>query len=282
MDFDFQELQRELDLYEFPPVIWLAVPLMFFFISLEAILSHKRSMKLYDKGDFWGSVGVGLGNLAVNWVIKGGSFLIVFFFYKIAPYKQPPVWWSFALCFVAMDFLRYWIHRLGHESRLFWSSHMTHHSSEYYNFAVSFRLSWVQFYKFLFFLPISLLGFNPVVFFITHQLAVLYQFWLHTELIGKLPWWIEYFFVTPSHHRVHHGRNPKYLDRNYGSTLIIWDRMFGTFQEEEERPDYGVTKPLESNNPVKLVFTDFVALWGELKVTPGVKEKLKLIFGRPK
>ena len=158
---------------------------------------------------------------------------------------------------------------------------MTHHSSEQYNFTVSFRLSWIQQLKIIFFLPIALMGIHPVVFFIVHQIEVLYQFWLHTELIKKLPRPIEYIFTTPSHHRVHHATNEKYLDKNYGSTLIIWDRIFGTFKEEEETPDYGILKPVGSYNPVYLVFHEAIDIVKDLSTYRSPKAWWKILFGSP-
>ena len=171
---------------------------------------------------------------------------------------------------------------MGHEQRIWWATHVTHHSSERYNFAVSFRLSWIQHFKIIFFTPVALLGFDPFMFFICHQVAVLYQFWIHTEYIGKLPWIFEYILVTPSHHRVHHGRNPKYIDKNYGSTFIIWDRMFGTFQEEEEKVDYGITKPVNTNNPVKLVFHEAVDITKEVFNKDRKESIWKTLFGPPR
>ena len=164
---------------------------------------------------------------------------------------------------------------------MFWATHVTHHSSENYNFSVSFRLSWTQHIKFIFYIPAIMLGFHPVIFFIANQLEVLYQFWIHTELIRKLPAPIEYIFVTPSHHRVHHGRNPKYIDKNYGSTFIIWDRIFGTFQEEEEQVDYGVTTPPNSYNPVYLNFHEWKAIFQDLKKARGAGDVVKILFGYP-
>lgn len=181
----------------------------------------------------------------------------------------------------AIDFCRYWAHRIAHEQRMWWATHVTHHSSEQYNFSVSFRLSWTQHIKVIFFIPVALMGFDPFVFYICHQIAVLYQYWIHTELIGKLPAPIEFFFTTPSHHRVHHATNEKYLDKNYGSTFIIWDRMFGTFQEEEETPNYGILKPVKSYNPVWLVFHEWVDIFKDLGKYRSPKAWWRILFGNP-
>jgi sterol desaturase/sphingolipid hydroxylase (fatty acid hydroxylase superfamily) len=199
----------------------------------------------------------------------------------MVPWSIPPVWWSYLLCIVAIDFCRYWSHRFSHQLRLIWATHITHHNSEHYNFTVSFRLSWTQHIKIIFFIPVALMGFHPVVFFIANQIEVLYQFWIHTELIKKLPAPIEYIFTTPSHHRVHHATNDKYLDKNYGSTFIIWDRMFGTFQAEEEKANYGILKPVNSYNPVWLVFHEWVDIFKDLGRYRTPRAWWRILFGSP-
>jgi len=200
-------------------------------------------------------------------------------FYNLTPWSIPTTWWSFIICLVSLDFFRYWAHRIAHEQRFWWSTHVVHHSSTHYNFSVSFRLSWTQNLKLIFFLPVIMMGFDPLLFFICHQIEVLYQFWIHTELIRKLPRPIEYIFTTPSHHRVHHAVNEKYIDKNYGSTFIIWDRMFGTFQEEEEQAVYGITKPVNSFNPVYLVFHAWGDLFYDLWKKP--RAAWNIMFGSP-
>lgn len=267
--------------YDFTTIIWIVAPIMFLFVALEYYLSHKKKLQLYSFKDFLASTSIGLVNVLLNGVMKVGVFFVFLFFYNLSLFKIPITWWSFLLCFIALDFCRYWSHRIAHEQRFWWSTHVVHHSSEYYNFSVSFRLSWTQNLKIIFFLPVILMGFHPLVFLIVHQLEVLYQFWLHTELIGKLPKPIEYIFTTPSHHRVHHSTNPKYIDKNYGSTLIIWDRMFGTFQEEGEKPVYGITKPVNSHNPFYLVFHEWIAVFKDLYKANSLKQVLQILFGSP-
>ncbi|HYH57167.1 MAG TPA: sterol desaturase family protein, partial [Anseongella sp.] len=143
-------------------------------------------------------------------------------------------------------------------------------------------LSWTQHIKFIFFVPVILIGFDPFVFFICHQIAVLYQFWIHTEYIKKLPAPIEYVFTTPSHHRVHHASDKQYLDKNYGSTFIIWDRMFGTFMEERERPTYGITKPVKSYNPIYLVFHEWADIVRDMRKARSFKEGYDILFSPPR
>jgi sterol desaturase/sphingolipid hydroxylase (fatty acid hydroxylase superfamily) len=203
------------------------------------------------------------------------------FFYNLVPWSIPPAWWSFILCLIWFDFWRYWAHRIAHENRFWWATHVTHHNSEKYNWSVSFRLGWTQNIKIIFFIPIPLTGFDPVTFLICHQIEVLYQFWIHTEYIRKLPKPIEYIFTTPSHHRVHHGSNDRYLDKNYGSTLIIWDRIFGTFQPEDEKPNYGLTKQVKSYNPVYLCFHEWLDLVKDIRNSKSLKEAYTLTFCSP-
>ena len=266
---------------ELPPIIIWAVPVMVSLVILEYIIRAVQMREKWDVKDTWAAIAVGIGNLLSSALFKTILFTIILFCYNLVPWYIPHTWWSYILCFVVLDFCRYWAHRISHEQRFWWATHVTHHSSEQYNFTVSFRLSWVQHIKIVFFIPIPLLGFDPFVFFICNQLAVLYQFWLHTELIKKLPKPIEYIFTTPSHHRVHHGRDDKYMDKNYGSTLIIFDRIFGTFYPEEEKPDYGITKPPKGYNPAWLVFHEFVDIFRDMAKYRSLKAWWLILFGSP-
>lgn len=264
-----------------PPIIIYAAPVLFALVFIEWGISAWQNKDRYEAKDFWASTGIGVGNIIVSSVTKISIFGLILFFYNIMPWRIPYTWWSFPLCFIFLDFCRYWAHRIAHEQRIWWATHVPHHSSEQYNFSVSFRLSWVQGFKVLFFLPVAMAGFHPVVFFICHQIAVLYQFWIHTEMIDKLWRPIEFIFTTPSHHRVHHAKDDHYLDKNYGSTLIIWDRMFGTFQPELNTPNYGITKPPDSYNPIYLVFHEFIDIWKDLKKASGLREYLWILFASP-
>lgn len=266
---------------DFTTVIWYAAPIMFALVLIEFLVGRKKYAKLYNGKDFLASLSIGLGNLILNGFMKLGVFAVFLYFFNLAPLRIPPTWWSFVLCLIALDFFRYWAHRIAHEQRFWWSTHVVHHSSEHYNLSVAFRLSWTQNLKIVFFLPVVLMGFNPLVFFIVHQIEVLYQFWIHTELIRKLPKPIEYFFTTPSHHRVHHSVNERYIDKNYGSTFIIWDRMFGTFQEEDEPAVYGITKPVNSYNPVFLVFHEWWEVVKDVARSKSIKEGWNVLFGSP-
>ncbi|MFT5616807.1 MAG: sterol desaturase/sphingolipid hydroxylase (fatty acid hydroxylase superfamily) [Arenicella sp.] len=264
-----------------PPIIVWAIPVMLSLVLLEYFLEQRKNRVTYKKNTFWPSVGIGAGNLVFTALSQVLVFTIILFCFNLTPLYFPITWWSFILCYIALDFCRYLAHRVAHRQRFWWATHVTHHSSEDYNFAVSFRLSWVQQLKLVFFLPIALAGFHPVVFFVCHQIGVLYQFWIHTETINKMPKWFEFIFVTPSHHRVHHGTNEQYIDKNFGSSLIIWDRIFGTFEPEVERATYGITKPMNSINPIRLVFHEFVDIGKDLLKVRNLKDAFKVVFSPP-
>ncbi len=262
-------------------IMHYAAPIIVASVLIEWLVGLYKKRNYYEKKDFMAALWIGAGNAIVGASLKIVLFTVSMMIYNAVPWAIPRSWWGFVGGFIAVDFFRYWAHRISHEQRLWWATHVTHHSSEKMNFAISLRTSWTSPIKFLFFLPVPFMGFDPFTFFVCHQLAVLYQFWVHTELIHKLPRPFEYIFVTPSHHRVHHGSNPKYIDRNYGSTFIIWDRMFGSFQKEEERPKYGLTTPVTSYNPFYLVFHEWVDLWKDLLHAKSFKEAWDILFKPP-
>ncbi|MBY5952635.1 sterol desaturase family protein [Algoriphagus marincola] len=272
---------EDLQLESWPNLILWAAPIMFLLVFIEWGISWYQKRDAYDTKDFLAASTIGLVNVGISAMIKLATFGVALFFYNLAPFKIPATWWSFIVCFVAIDFARYWAHRVAHEQRFWWATHITHHNSSKYNFSVSFRLGWTQHIKIVFFIPVMLMGFDPFVFFICHQIAVLYQFWIHTEYIKKLHPAIEFFFTTPSHHRVHHASDEHYLDKNYGSTFIIWDRMFGTFMEEQERPTYGITKPVTSYNPIYLVFHEWRDIFVDLRKAKNLKEAWLILFDKP-
>lgn len=190
-------------------------------------------------------------------------------------------WYYWLALFLLVDFAYYWAHRMSHEVNLFWGGHVVHHQSEEYNLSVALRQSSFQVvWTFGFSLPIALIGFRTADFVLISALNTLYQFWIHTETINKMGWF-EYVFNTPSHHRVHHGRNPKYIDKNHAGSLIIWDKMFGTFQPEEEKPTYGITKPINSWNAVWANFSHYVDMGKDLKRMTSLSDKIKYLFKKP-
>lgn len=284
MNFSFKEdplTIEEVLALDLPNVIAFAAPVMFILVAAEWYLSYKENRGIYDTKDTLAATTIGLVNVAISAAIKVATFGLILFFYNLVPWSIPETWWSYVLCLIWIDFWRYWAHRIAHENRFWWATHVTHHNSEKYNWSVSFRLGWTQHIKIIFFIPVALAGFHPFVFFICHQIEVLYQFWIHTEYIRKLPRWVEFIFTTPSHHRVHHAKNSHYMDKNYGSTFIIWDRIFGTFQPEEDQAIYGITKPVNSYNPVYLCFHEWMDIVSDVRQSKSLKEAYAMIFTRP-
>jgi sterol desaturase/sphingolipid hydroxylase (fatty acid hydroxylase superfamily) len=257
-----------------------AIPLIAL-VALEYAFTIIKNKDYYNRMDTISATVIGLVNIGISALLKLGIFGVILFFYNSISWSIPSVWWAYILCIIAIDFCRYWSHRLTHVNRFWWATHVTHHNSEKYNLSVAFRLSWTQPIKFIFFIPVILLGFDPVLFFICHQVEVLYQFWVHTEYIRKLPAPIEYIFVTPSHHRVHHSTNAQYLDKNFGSTFIIWDRIFGTFEEEKEQTVYGITTPINSYNPITLNFHEWKDMMSDVLKSRSLKEAYAMLFTSP-
>ena len=265
-----------------PNIIVWAAPVMFFFVLLEWGISRYQNRKLYDKKETIGSICVGVGNVIINLLLKLTLLYAVVWIYNKLPWRMHLNWWTFLPCYIIFDLCSYWAHRISHQQRFWWATHVVHHSGEHYNLTVLFRLSWVQHQKLIFFLPVALIGFHPIIFFVVNQIAVLFQFWVHTEYIRKLHPVIEYIFATPSNHRVHHGSQEKYINKNYGATFIIWDRIFGTYQEEEEQVQYGITTNIENKaNPIVINFHEYVDMWNDVKGAKGLKRKLFFIFGDP-
>lgn len=265
-----------------PEIIAYAIPVMAFFTFLEIGHSWYKKKQIYRIRESIGSTLVGLGSLFINVLIKATLIYGAVAIYNIVPWRMELSWWAILPCYILFDFCSYWSHRTSHENRFFWASHIVHHSAETYNLTVAFRLSWIQNIKIIFFLPIAIIGFHPVVFFVTSQISVLFQFWVHTEYIGKLHPYVEYILATPSNHRVHHGRNEKYLDKNFAATFIFWDRMFGTYQKEEEKPDYGLTTQIGNRvNPLFLNFHEVKDIIVDVRNAKKLRRKLFFIFGSP-
>ncbi|OZI08743.1 fatty acid hydroxylase [Siphonobacter sp. BAB-5385] len=265
-----------------PNLILWAVPAMILFTAIEILITYVQEKPYYEKQETIGSVLVGLGSLAVGASLKFALLFAVVWLYNQLPWRMSLNWWTFIPCYVIFDLCSYWAHRISHEQRFWWATHVVHHSGERYNLSVSFRLSWIQNLKTIFFLPVALIGFHPIIFFTTNQVAVLFQFWVHTEYIRRMPRWVEYIFATPSNHRVHHGSQPKYIDKNYGATFIFWDRIFGTYQLEEEPPIYGITTNISNKaNPLMINFHEVADIIKDVKGAKGLRKKLFYIFGSP-
>ncbi|WP_204345320.1 sterol desaturase family protein [Psychroserpens algicola] len=249
----------------FPNIILFAIPFFIMAMGLELYVTIKHGIKTYEPKDAFSSIAMGLGNVFLGFFSKAIVLLAFYFIYEnFRLFTIPIAWWSFIFIFFADDFAYYWFHRISHECRLFWASHVVHHSSKHYNLSTALRQTWSGgFYSFVFWLWLPLLGFHPGMILLQMSISLLYQFWIHTEAIHKMPKWFEAIFNTPSHHRVHHGSNPIYLDRNHAGILIIWDKLFGTFQPEleNEKVVYGLVKNIDTYNPVKIAFIEWIHMF---------------------
>ncbi|KAA1415482.1 sterol desaturase family protein [Nocardioides humilatus] len=220
----------------------------------------------YEVRDSRTSLTMGLGNVFINigWkLVVLAAFAAV---YLIAPVHLPadnPLTW--VALFFADDFAYYWYHRTHHTIRIFWASHVVHHSSEYYNLSTALRQTWTPFTSLPYWLPLAFLGFSPWMILLAQSWSLLYQFFIHTERVEKLWKPIELVMNTPSHHRVHHGSNQQYLDKNYGGILIVWDRLFRSFAPEGERVRYGLTKNIETFNPARVATHEYAAILRDLR-----------------
>lgn len=270
-------------------VLLYAIPVFVICIILEAAAFHllpdddgPQKPLGYDRRDTATSLAMGIGNVLVN---IGWKLVVLAAYagaYLLAPFHLPtdnPLTWI--ALFFADDFAYYWYHRTHHEIRVFWASHVVHHSSERYNLSTALRQPWTPFSALPFWLALAFLGFPPWMILLQQSISLLYQFFIHTERIGKLCKPIEFVMNTPSHHRVHHGSNAQYLDRNYGGILIIWDRLFGTFEAEGERVRYGLTKNITTFNPVRVATHEWVAVWRDLRRARTWSARLGHLFRHP-
>ena len=247
---------------DFPNLIHYAIPFFVLTVILEVILTVKVKLNDYEFKDAGTSIIMGLGNVAIGLVTKVMVLAIFMFIYKFKIFTIPFAWWSWILILFAEDFCYYWFHRISHESRFFWASHVVHHSSKRYNLSTALRQTWSgSFFTFIFWFPLIIIGFHPVMVMVQMSISLIYQYWIHTEMIDKMPKWFEAIFNTPSHHRVHHATNAQYLDRNHAGIFIIWDRLFNTFEAEIEKPIYGLVKNIETYNPIKVAFIEWFEMF---------------------
>ena len=270
----------------FDPVT-LAVPFFILTIVLEIVLARFGKVKaVYEPKDTAMSLLMGLGS-SVAGLLTGGLILAVtIWVYEYRVFTIPmTAWWAWVLLLFAEDLAYYGFHRFSHERRLWWAAHVNHHSSQHYNLATALRQSWTGGINgaWVMWLPLSLLGFPPAMILIQKGVSLVYQFWIHTEAVKRMPAWFEAVFNTPSHHRVHHARNPRYLDRNYAGILIIWDKMFGTFQTEldAEPVRYGIVKNLGGFNLLRVAFHEWVGMGKDLLSAKSVREAAGYVFGAP-
>lgn len=275
------------DTLTYPDVVQLAVPAFIALILAEFLwIAWSGRGGRYETRDALTSLLMGAGNVATGIAL---GFVAWFFFmglWRLTPLDLGHAWWVVVLCFVLDDLRYYWVHRFGHRIRWVWASHVNHHSSQHYNLTTALRQTWTGTFTFMMIVraPLILLGFHPAMVLFCGGLNLIYQFWIHTEAIGKLPRWVEAVMNTPSHHRAHHGRNPRYLDCNYAGVFIVWDRIFGTFvpELEEDRVDYGLVHNLGTFNPLRVAFHEWVGLFRDI-TRPGLtlRQRLGYAFGPP-
>lgn len=258
-----------MEIPEIPNLIHYAIPFFVITLLFEIIVDAKEKTNSYETKDAITSITMGLGNVFLGLfskVIVFASFIFMYTNFRI--FTIPFTWWAWILILITEDFSYYWMHRVSHTNRFFWASHIIHHSSQHYNLSTALRQSWTGgFMTFIFWLWLPLLGFHPVMILAQMSISLIYQYWIHTERINKMPKWFEAIFNTPSHHRVHHATNPQYLDRNHAGIFIIWDKLFGTFEPEIEKPTYGLVKNINSFNPLYVAFHEWINLFRDVFTT---------------
>jgi len=266
--------------------IGLVILIIFGFSITLAIVEffyelYKKKINKERLGEMWASFGV---FIIAQLLEKTTSLIFVGAFIYVGeyiPWQIPVNIWTTLLCLILVDFVYYWEHVIEHKVRILWSYHSIHHSSPIYNYTTAMRVSFIDsLITWIFYLPLVVMGFHPYIVLLCFFLVLSYQFWLHTEIIGKLGWF-ELIFMTPSQHRVHHGSDPMYLDKNFGALLSIWDRMFGTFQEEKHTPTYGLTKPINTINPIKVHLVEYIDIIKDIRKAKSLKEAWNYLIKPP-
>ena len=263
----------------------IGAPIVLAMILLEVLFSSLNNKNLYKKEDTLCTVGLLTGNILMVFILKGATLALHFYLYQFKLFNISeilPIWVLWILTFVMIDFVFYFYHRISHRVNFLWAIHMSHHSSEEMNFAVSFRQAWFgPVSKIPFFMTLPLLGFDPTIIAVAGVISTLWGIVGHTQIIGNLgP--LEWIFNTPSHHRVHHGANPQYIDKNYGNLLIIWDRMFGTFEPEDEPVKFGLVRNVNTFNPTKITFMGWIDIFKNMKNASNLSEAIYFLLGPPK
>jgi alkylglycerol monooxygenase len=265
--------------------VFYAIPFFFILMAIDFFYGRWKQKPAYSLRDSITNISIGIGSQAFGVFFTFFLVGIYMWFYNTFGFFKESLTVSplnAILALIGFDFFYYWAHRFSHEWNFLWAAHVVHHSSEEYNLSVALRQSWIHsLLAFFIFLPMPVLGFEPTIFFAAGGVVTLYQFWVHTKSIDRMPRWFEYIFNTPSHHRVHHGVNPKYIDRNHAAVFIIWDRIFGTFQVEEEEPTYGITTPIKSWNPVWANLHYWVEMYKLARQCNKWSDKIRVIFARP-
>ncbi|NUU03618.1 sterol desaturase family protein [Herbaspirillum robiniae] len=269
---------------DLPNIMLAALPAFTVLMLAEGIYAWRAGRGDYRAPDTAANIVLGLGSMVIGVLSAGAMLLFLSWLYTHRVWTLPvDAWWVWALCFFADDLSYYWFHRISHEVRWFWASHSVHHSSEQYNFSVAVRQTWTGVItgSFLFWFWMPLVGFHPKMVLFMQSVSLIYQFWIHTQSIGRMPSWFEAVFNTPSHHRVHHGSDFDYLDANYAGTLIIWDRLFGSYIPETFKPKYGLTSSIGTDNPIRIAFYEWRNIARDLRKSRGFSTMLNILFQPP-
>jgi len=267
------------------PVL-MATPVFLLFVAIEIlalhVLGHDDNVIGYSVKDTRTSMSMGAVAVVINGVFRVAMLFVFAALYELAPVKfSPHDWWTWVLMLLGQEIVFYAYHRASHRVRIMWAGHQVHHSSEHYNFSTALRQKWTPYFQLPFWSILAFAGIPPWMILTGLSIDLVYQFFVHTEKIRKLPRWFEYVFNTPSHHRVHHGSDQEYLDANYGGILIIWDRMFRSFVPEGKRPTYGLTKNVESHNLLKVGFHEYGSILRDVRAAGSWRDKLGYVFGPP-
>jgi len=265
-------------------LIALAVPAFILLMVFEALLCRAHPdprHRGYEARDTAASLAMGIGNVAMSALCKVAAAALAFGIYQYRLFDIGTGWLAWVVLIPLEDFTYYWFHRLSHEVRLLWAAHVNHHSSRHYNLSTALRQSWTTpLTGPWFWFPLAFIGFHPAMILTAQAISLIYQFWIHTERIGRLgP--LEWVMNTPSHHRVHHGRNVEYLDRNYAGIFIVWDRLFGTFEPEGAPVDYGITKNLDTFDPRVIAFHEWIAMFRDAWHAPRLRDALRYLVLPP-
>ncbi|HYG25381.1 MAG TPA: sterol desaturase family protein [Caulobacteraceae bacterium] len=262
-----------------------AIPLFVALVLLEIAAGRFWKARVaYEGRDAWTSLLMGFGNTVQTFIMLGLISAVMLWVYEYRVFDIPiDAWWAWVAVFFLDDLIFYWTHRISHERRIWWASHVNHHSSQHFNLSTALRQPWTGLIVGTWtpWLLLIWLGFPPAMIVVQNGVSLVYQFWIHTEAIGKTPRWFEAVFNTPSHHRVHHARNPRYLDANYAGILIVWDRLFGTFIEEraDEPCKYGIVKNLGGFNILRVAFHEWMAIFQDIGRSP--RHAMGYLFGPP-
>ncbi len=277
-----ENLDAELATYSFTFEIIGLLGLAFLLALVSETVWDVVKQKRTSVGETFVNGFIGISSALLERTIYGVVFVVgLWLATPFALWAIPNSWWTLPLVILIADFTYYWMHRIEHEVRLLWANHSVHHSSPEFNFTTALRISWVDaLIEWIFFLPMVLIGFSLAQVIVGLSVVLAYQSWIHSEKLGKLGW-LDRVFNTPSTHRVHHGSNPQYIDKNYGGILIVWDRLFGTYEPEGEAVVYGITDPVNSINPLKVVFIEYKNIWRDVRQAKGMKEALGYLFRGP-